>query len=140
CRQARSRWVQPMRSTKLWIVFMAPDLLRLDGDSAPPPCVLHRPALTILDASDDSSRRPTRGRVNGVKRAFVRLLLFVSRYRMVGHTDERVGIFVGAPHTSNWDFLIGLMVMWHNGLPFRVLIKKEWTTGPLGPLIRALGG
>lgn len=70
----------------------------------------------------------------------MRLLLFVSRYKMVGQTEERVGIFVGAPHTSNWDYVIGLMVMWSNDLPFRVLIKKEWTEGPLGPLIRASGG
>ena len=75
-----------------------------------------------------------------MKRLIVRALLFVSRYRMVGTTDERVGIFVGAPHTSNWDFLIGLMVMWHNGLPFRALVKKETFKGPLGWLLLRLGG
>jgi 1-acyl-sn-glycerol-3-phosphate acyltransferase len=67
-------------------------------------------------------------------------MLLLSRYRMVGRTDERVGVFVGAPHTSNWDFLVGLMVMWHNGLPMRVLVKKELFVGPLGWLLRAFGG
>lgn len=75
-----------------------------------------------------------------MKRAIVRLLLILSRYRMVGDTQERVGVFVGAPHTSNWDFVVALMVMWHNGLPLRALVKKELFVGPLGWLLRAFGG
>lgn len=75
-----------------------------------------------------------------MRHLLVRLLLFVSRYKMVGRTDQRVGIFIGAPHTSNWDFVVGLMVMWHNDLPFRVLVKKEWFVGPVGWVMRKLGG
>jgi 1-acyl-sn-glycerol-3-phosphate acyltransferase len=68
-------------------------------------------------------------------RAVVRLL----RYRMVGTVPES-GILVGAPHTSNWDFATMLLVMWHEGAHPRVLVKKQVFVGPLGWLVRRLGG
>jgi 1-acyl-sn-glycerol-3-phosphate acyltransferase len=74
-----------------------------------------------------------------VKRFLLRLGLSISRYKVVGHTDERRAIFVGAPHTSNWDFIAGLAIMWHVGLPMRVLVKKEAFKGPIGWLLRKSG-
>ncbi|MCO7240518.1 MULTISPECIES: 1-acyl-sn-glycerol-3-phosphate acyltransferase [unclassified Aeromicrobium] len=71
-----------------------------------------------------------------------RLARFVIRrmgYTMVGETPSR-GILVGAPHTSNWDFVTMLLVMWHDGAHPRVLVKKELFKGPLGWVLRALGG
>jgi 1-acyl-sn-glycerol-3-phosphate acyltransferase len=50
------------------------------------------------------------------------------------------GVVVGAPHTSNWDYVLMLLVMWNGGVPPRVLIKKELFRGPLGWLLRANGG
>lgn len=58
---------------------------------------------------------------------------------MVGTTPPS-GILVGAPHTSNWDFVTMLLVMWNDGAHPRVLVKKELFKGPLGWLLRALGG
>ncbi|MFL6089862.1 MAG: 1-acyl-sn-glycerol-3-phosphate acyltransferase [Aeromicrobium sp.] len=75
-----------------------------------------------------------------MKRLLVRLALAISRYKMVGTTSERVGVFVGAPHTSNWDFVVAVMVMWHNGLPLRVLVKDDLFKGPLAWILRAFGG
>lgn len=60
-------------------------------------------------------------------------------YRMVGEVPG-TGIIVGAPHTSNWDFVTMLLVMWHGAAPPRVLVKKELFRGPLGWLLRRLGG
>ena len=60
-------------------------------------------------------------------------------YRMVGEVPP-TGILVGAPHTSNWDFISMLMVMWHEGQHPRVLVKKELFRGPLGWLLKAMGG
>ena len=60
-------------------------------------------------------------------------------YRMVGEVPE-TGIFVGAPHTSNWDFASMLLVMWHGVVHPSVLVKKELFRGPLGPVLRAFGG
>ena len=50
------------------------------------------------------------------------------------------GIAVVYPHTSNWDFPIGLLSKWALGLPFRWLAKDSLFRGPFGPLMRYWGG
>lgn len=60
-------------------------------------------------------------------------------FQMVGEVP-RTGILVGAPHTSNWDFVTMLLVMWHDGAQPHVLVKKEVFRGPLGWLLLRLGG
>ena len=45
-----------------------------------------------------------------------------------------------APHTSNWDFVIGQLYNGARGLKSNFLMKKEWFFWPLGPLFRRLGG
>jgi 1-acyl-sn-glycerol-3-phosphate acyltransferase len=49
-------------------------------------------------------------------------------------------ILVSAPHTSNWDFVIGRLAMWAYQLDVKMLIKKELFIFPLGYLMRFLGG
>jgi 1-acyl-sn-glycerol-3-phosphate acyltransferase len=68
-----------------------------------------------------------------------RLVLRLARWRVVGEVP-RTGILVGAPHTSNWDFVLMLLLMWQGGVPPRVLVKRELFRGPLGWLMRRLGG
>lgn len=46
---------------------------------------------------------------------------------------------MGAPHTSNWDWFLTLMLAWDNSIQIRLLVKKEFFRGPLGPLLRATG-
>lgn len=45
-----------------------------------------------------------------------------------------------APHTSNWDFLIGQLFSGAEGLKINFLMKKEWFFWPLGPIFRKMGG
>lgn len=45
-----------------------------------------------------------------------------------------------APHTSNWDFLIGELYYTAIGRKSNFLIKKEWFIGPLAHMFRKLGG
>ncbi|MDO5017398.1 MAG: 1-acyl-sn-glycerol-3-phosphate acyltransferase [Porphyromonas sp.] len=47
-----------------------------------------------------------------------------------------------APHTSNWDFIIGYLYYkaWGTGLTPRFLIKKEWFVFPFNLLFKRLGG
>lgn len=45
-----------------------------------------------------------------------------------------------APHTSNWDFLIGQLYSGAEGMSSNFLMKKEWFIWPLGPIFRSLGG
>ena len=74
-----------------------------------------------------------------VRRGLARAAVRIMRYRMVGDLP-REGILVGAPHTSNWDFVTMLLVMWHHGAHPRVLVKAELFRGPLGWLLRRMGG
>ena len=45
-----------------------------------------------------------------------------------------------APHTSNWDFVIGRLYSNAVGLNCGFLMKKEWFFWPLGVLMRRMGG
>ena len=50
------------------------------------------------------------------------------------------GIAVVYPHTSNWDFVIGLFAKWTTGLHFKWLAKKSLFWGPMGVVMRYWGG
>lgn len=45
-----------------------------------------------------------------------------------------------APHTSNWDFIIGQLFAEAEGIHINFLMKKEWFFWPLGILFRRMGG
>lgn len=45
-----------------------------------------------------------------------------------------------APHTSNWDFLIGQLYSRAVGMRSNFLMKKEWFFWPLGSIFRSMGG
>lgn len=45
-----------------------------------------------------------------------------------------------APHTSNWDFVLGEVYIRSLGEVANFLMKKEWFFWPMGKLMRALGG
>lgn len=45
-----------------------------------------------------------------------------------------------APHTSNWDLLLGLVVYTAMGRKARFLIKKEWFFFPMNFVFSLLGG
>lgn len=45
-----------------------------------------------------------------------------------------------APHTSNWDFILGLFAYHSIGRKANFLMKDFWFFFPLGYIIRALGG
>ncbi len=45
-----------------------------------------------------------------------------------------------APHTSNWDFIMGQLYSGAEGWKINFLMKKEWFFWPLGILFNHLGG
>lgn len=49
-------------------------------------------------------------------------------------------VVVGYPHTSNWDFPVGLLTMWALGLDARWVGKDVLFRWPFGGLMRGLGG
>lgn len=54
------------------------------------------------------------------------------------------GLIIVYPHTSNWDFVIGLLAKWAIGLPLRFVGKESlfrgFTGATLGRLMRLWGG
>lgn len=50
------------------------------------------------------------------------------------------GIAVVYPHTSNWDFPIGLFAKWALDVPFQWLAKDSLFRGTIGRLMRFWGG
>lgn len=55
-------------------------------------------------------------------------------------TTHRRCVVIGAPHTSNWDFVYTLAAFDLLGLPLRFTIKREWMRFPFNLLIEPAGG
>ena len=53
---------------------------------------------------------------------------------------EPKAVFIGLPHTSNWDFILFLSAMQAVGLKASWMMKKEAFFWPLGPVFKKLGG
>ncbi|QMU97637.1 acyl-phosphate glycerol 3-phosphate acyltransferase [Microbacterium esteraromaticum] len=53
---------------------------------------------------------------------------------------QRPTVLIGAPHTSNWDFVLMLAIAWRLGIEVRWLGKKSLFDGWRRPVMRALGG
>ncbi|MCD8266060.1 MAG: 1-acyl-sn-glycerol-3-phosphate acyltransferase [Prevotellaceae bacterium] len=65
----------------------------------------------------------------------------VLRFRLEERVEKpRKFVVALAPHTSNWDFLIGILASYASGFPCNFIMKREWFFWPLGGLMRRLGG
>jgi 1-acyl-sn-glycerol-3-phosphate acyltransferase len=74
-------------------------------------------------------------------RALGGLVLRVAGWRLEGSSPNRAQcVLLVAPHTSNWDFVIGLAAKWALGLRVRFVGKHTLFRFPLGVLMRAVGG
>ncbi|GAA5149046.1 1-acyl-sn-glycerol-3-phosphate acyltransferase [Nocardioides marinquilinus] len=73
-----------------------------------------------------------------VRRTLARGLLRLTRWRTEGEVPQR-GILVGAPHTSNWDWVITMLLTWRSSVQIRLLVKESFFRGPLAPIMRATG-
>lgn len=67
-------------------------------------------------------------------------LLKISGWRINGDfPDLKKYIIVGAPHTSNWDFIIAILLKFSRKLNANYIIKKEWLRPPFGWFFRLTG-
>jgi 1-acyl-sn-glycerol-3-phosphate acyltransferase len=73
-----------------------------------------------------------------VRPRLARTVLRLARWRTEGKLPTH-GIVVGAPHTSNWDWVVSLLLAWSQSRHPRIMVKKEFFVGPLGPIMRATG-
>jgi 1-acyl-sn-glycerol-3-phosphate acyltransferase len=71
-----------------------------------------------------------------------KLILKLSGWKLDYAIPEGVDrcVLVSAPHTSNWDFIIGRLAMWAFDVNVKMLIKKELFFFPFGFFLKALGG
>ena len=72
------------------------------------------------------------------RRGLARVLLRLARWRTVGEVPSK-GILVGAPHTSNWDWVLTMLLAWDYGIHIHLLVKDSLFKGPLGPILRWSG-
>jgi len=94
--------------------------------------------------STESSTRNPAGipRAGGaLSRAVGRGVLSLAGWRIEGAVPDRPHLVVCvAPHTSNWDFVIGYAAKMALGVRAHWLGKHTLFRGPRGPLMRAMGG
>ena len=85
---------------------------------------------------------PSVPRRGGALRAAVgRLMLRAMRWRPGGPLpDLPRAVIIAAPHSSNWDFFVGIALVFAIRLDVRFIGKAEIFRGPVGPLMRWLGG
>jgi 1-acyl-sn-glycerol-3-phosphate acyltransferase len=62
------------------------------------------------------------------------------RFSGEGFPDARRFVLIVAPHTTNWDFVVGVMAMYALGIRGTFLGKDALFRFPLGILMRFLGG
>ncbi len=48
-------------------------------------------------------------------------------------------VMIAAPHTSNWDFVIALAMVFVYRINIQIMMKDTWFFWPLGPIFRWLG-
>ena len=94
------------------------------------------PAMPI---PEPGSRIPRRG--GALRAALGRTILRLAGWRIDGALPDQPKLVVlAAPHSSNWDFVLGIALVFALRLDLRFIGKAELFRGPLGPLMRWLGG
>lgn len=82
---------------------------------------------------------PRRG--NAFTRAVGRAVLRVLRFRIAGDLpDLPKWVAIAAPHSSNWDFVIGIAAAFAIGVRVDWIGKHTLFRRPFGPTMRWLGG
>jgi 1-acyl-sn-glycerol-3-phosphate acyltransferase len=79
------------------------------------------------------------------RRAWARWLLGIFGWRVrFDDLPGDKGVIIAYPHTSNWDFVVGILAIWAMGVHINFWAKEGLFTGlsrfTLGPLIKAWGG
>jgi 1-acyl-sn-glycerol-3-phosphate acyltransferase len=81
---------------------------------------------------------PQRG--NSLTRFVGQSYLFVTGWRIEGCPPNLPKfVLIVAPHTSNWDFMVGMAIMFATGLRLAFMAKHSLFWEPLGTYMRWLG-
>jgi 1-acyl-sn-glycerol-3-phosphate acyltransferase len=76
-----------------------------------------------------------------MKKTITKFILRIFGWKVINNLPPEIKkcVVTMAPHTSNWDFLLGWIGYGSLGINSTYLIKKEAFFFPLGPLLKALG-
>ena len=92
-----------------------------------------------MQIPEPGPRVPRRG--GALRAALGRLMLRAMGWRVgAGLPDLPKAVIIAAPHSSNWDFFVGVATMFALRLDVRFIGKAELFRGPAGPVMRWLGG
>ena len=88
---------------------------------------------------EPGSRIPRRG--GALRTALGRAILRLTGWRIESAPPDQPKLVVlAAPHSSNWDFILGIALVFALRLDLHFIGKAELFRGPLRPLMRRLGG
>lgn len=83
----------------------------------------------------------TEGRPPTLLARLGRGLLSLCGWRVRGEAPSlKKYVLIGAPHTSNWDFPVGILALWALRIPGRWVGKHTLFRPPFGWIMRRLGG
>lgn len=78
-----------------------------------------------------------------IKKWIGAFLLWITGWKVVLEGEDKVlnrCVLVVAPHTSNWEFVLGILAYWKLDKPIKLIIKDAHTKAWYGWLVRKLGG
>ncbi len=77
-----------------------------------------------------------------MRAAICKLILRLLGWRIIGQVPDHLkkGVAIIAPHTSNWDFILGVLGIYTHKVSLNFLAKDSIFRFPFGGLLRAMGG
>lgn len=80
--------------------------------------------------------------LESIRAGLARTFWWLSPWRLVAESEPPSGprLLIGAPHTSNMDFVLMLGIAWSGRMRIHWLGKRELFRGIAGPIMRGLGG
>lgn len=78
-----------------------------------------------------------------IKKWIGAFFLWITGWKVVLEGEDKVlnrCVLVVAPHTSNWEFVLGILAYWKLDKPIKLIIKDAHTKAWYGWLVRKLGG
>ncbi|VAW31041.1 Acyltransferase [hydrothermal vent metagenome] len=89
--------------------------------------------------NDNTNQLPQRG--NPVSKAVAAFLFRLFGWEVVGRLPNLPKmVLIGGPHTSNWDFLVTLNLIFYLGVRINWMAKKEFFVRPFSHFLVWLGG
>ena len=72
---------------------------------------------------------------------FANIALFLMRWKVKGQLpDKKKFIMIAAPHSSNWDFIFFMLVVFKFKMPIHWMGKHTMFAWPFGWILKRLGG